>query len=1200
MDERKARRGRVRWLIIPAVLAVVASQGAMADPPLPPPVDDLLLPSVSITAPANEHVLVEPKTDVTVAYKGALNLTGQALLPVTLLEVLVDDTLVAQYAPAAAEGSHTFSNVDLRPFARPGWIQISARAHHLVPLLFRTSTPIKVAVDPQLASLRQLQDDSERPPYMTLEHGLPRFVDMSVPIPAGVPNDPIAQALDFLSRHAAFYGLTNASGELYLIRTIEKTNETHVVFGQQQDGVPVYGAELAVTIRGGKIVQTQGGYLHGPQKPLQPPLIGAREAEQRALDGIVGSNLELTGEAALAVFNPSLLGWGSDQSSSAWRVAVQGDRGEGEGTSWIAFVDTRSGAVTAFDQSNDSVPHKRINVFTAQNGTTTDCFATGATPVLWFTEDGSTPGYPTGGDPDGAAAFTLAKSTYDLFHDDLDRHGWDNREPRHSYYAHYQFARPNAAYYPNCNHIRFSDGFMVKDIFAHESTHAVIRWTSNLEYQTDPGALNESYADVFGALSDGNWTHGEGRTTGATRDLANPPRFRQPDHVDPAISGDDRGKRTLPAGQAPDCDSASPTYNDCGFVHKNSGIPNKAAYLISQGGTFNGITIAGIGRPKLKRLYYDVMTSLTSTATFIQARDATWAKARDYFRDGSHHFTVGDVCDVIRAFSSVGLGATDADCNGAPDDATTDADGDGVADARDNCVNVPNPGQADANGDRIGDACAQDDDADGTPDINDNCPDVANTGQADRDNDGIGDACDDSDHDGHVDAADNCPDVANPGQEAHDTDGTGDACDADDDGDGIRDDGDNSGVPGDHPCRPGERTGCDDNAPTVPNPGQDDGDSDGVGDAVDNCLSVSNTDQVNTDGLNDGGDACDDDDDQDGVLDTGDNCRVVPNPYQFDLDHNNLGIDCDFREQQLFSPDAKGIASLIRFKDLKPARIPIAPCWADGCPGWIGSSFGDKVSLKIADKIGVRIVDQFGRSAGSAIPGGPGARDMKFHPDAAYSYKAPGAKAFSDRRYFLELKPMESILPTEDVSIDLSLAREDYPTLEGPSPRALTDDSELIAAGVHPITFEASEGRFTGEHVSGQYAAQGVTFVDDATMTPLIINDGQRAGTTHSPTQSLTSSADHPNTSSNRAMPIRFTQPVRRVGMYIGNGDGVLTATLTAYDANGGVVFSTSAVPGNDVLTFVGIDAGIAVIAEVRLDYGATLRSEEIDDLLFD
>jgi Thrombospondin type 3 repeat len=60
--------------------------------------------------------------------------------------------------------------------------------------------------------------------------------------------------------------------------------------------------------------------------------------------------------------------------------------------------------------------------------------------------------------------------------------------------------------------------------------------------------------------------------------------------------------------------------------------------------------------------------------------------------------------------------------------AQTDTDGDGVADACDDCPAVANPDQADTDGDGVGDAC-------------DNCPAVANPDQADTDGDGVGDAC---------------------------------------------------------------------------------------------------------------------------------------------------------------------------------------------------------------------------------------------------------------------------------------------------------------------------------------------------------------------------------------------------------------------------------------------------------------------------
>ncbi len=71
-----------------------------------------------------------------------------------------------------------------------------------------------------------------------------------------------------------------------------------------------------------------------------------------------------------------------------------------------------------------------------------------------------------------------------------------------------------------------------------------------------------------------------------------------------------------------------------------------------------------------------------------------------------------------------------------------------------------------------------------------------------------------------------------------------------------------------------------------------DQDSDGIADGLDNCIFVSNANQVNSD--NDAqGDACDDDDDNDAIVDTEDNCTLVANADQSDVDDDGEGDPCD-------------------------------------------------------------------------------------------------------------------------------------------------------------------------------------------------------------------------------------------------------------------------------------------------------------------
>ena len=220
----------------------------------------------------------------------------------------------------------------------------------------------------------------------------------------------------------------------------------------------------------------------------------------------------------------------------------------------------------------------------------------------------------------------------------------------------------------------------------------------------------------------------------------------------------------------------------------------------------------------------------------------------------------------------------------------------------DNCPSVDNADQRDLDGDSVGDACDLDLDGDGVDNVSDNCPLAPNPDQADADANNEGDACDnDLDRDGvptqvgetpspcrggqREGCDDNCPELPNPDQADRDYDGIGNLCDPDVDGDRIDDDIDN--CPGS--ANPTQR---DEDGDGVGDACEEDHDDDGLDNAADNCPQIANPDQRDTDG-NGIGDVCQFDDDSDGVSDADDNCPDTPNTDQRDEDRDGIGDVCD-------------------------------------------------------------------------------------------------------------------------------------------------------------------------------------------------------------------------------------------------------------------------------------------------------------------
>ena len=164
------------------------------------------------------------------------------------------------------------------------------------------------------------------------------------------------------------------------------------------------------------------------------------------------------------------------------------------------------------------------------------------------------------------------------------------------------------------------------DVVAHELSHGVTEYTSNLEYENESGALDEAFCDMMSTGAEfyfqpakADYLAGEDAfTPGGLRSLQNPMSYGYPDHYSIRYQGPD----------------------DNGGVHINSNIVSHAFYLAIEGGRHRlGATVQGVGganREQIERVFYRGFTSfLTPRATFAQARAATIQAARDlYKREG--------------------------------------------------------------------------------------------------------------------------------------------------------------------------------------------------------------------------------------------------------------------------------------------------------------------------------------------------------------------------------------------------------------------------------------------------------------------------------------------------------------------------------------------------------------------------------------
>ncbi|MHC6592352.1 M4 family metallopeptidase [Arthrobacter sp. C152] len=183
-------------------------------------------------------------------------------------------------------------------------------------------------------------------------------------------------------------------------------------------------------------------------------------------------------------------------------------------------------------------------------------------------------------------------------------------------------------------------------VIGHELAHGVTQFSAGLAYRNQAGALNESMSDVFGALveqyvknqatGEASWLIGEGLFTRQVQGRA----LRSMKAPGTAYGDDVLGKDPQPDSM----DSYVRTSADNGGVHINSGIPNRAFYLVAD-------ALGGYAWDAPGHIWYEALTggSLPPAATFSVFARATVRAATGLFGTGSaEHDAVRQAWDTVK------------------------------------------------------------------------------------------------------------------------------------------------------------------------------------------------------------------------------------------------------------------------------------------------------------------------------------------------------------------------------------------------------------------------------------------------------------------------------------------------------------------------------------------------------------------------
>jgi thermolysin len=449
-------------------------------------------------------------------------------------------------------------------------------------------------------------------------------------------------------------GLRQPTTELDFVSALEDDlGLTHVRLEQVHKGVPVFANQIITHMDAKGVGETTGRANEAARQVNTSPSLTAAAAIKaaRASLGYGGDFSEQT--TAKLVILPNVDG--SDGATLTYQVElfVADDTKKHERHQY--FVDAHTGGIVWHYDSIPSgtgyslysgtvtIPTRYSNgafrmYADGYGACTTRNYSSGS--VYQDSDDVWGNGYEYFAQTAAVDAHFNLKSTWAYFRDWLGRYGLDGQSRAAHAYVHYGTNYANAFY--SGGKLYFGDGdayttpLVSTDIVAHEFTHGVTEYAAGLVYSNESGAANEAFSDIFGTAVEfyvgiqPDYIIGEDIEPGGSRNMADPPIDHYSERVYIGSSYDNGG------------------------VHFNSGIQNKAFYLLAEGGTHpqSGITVTGIGRWEAEQIFYRALDFyVTPNSQFIDIRNATVNAAGDLYGVGSTQYM-----EAQRAWEAVGVG----------------------------------------------------------------------------------------------------------------------------------------------------------------------------------------------------------------------------------------------------------------------------------------------------------------------------------------------------------------------------------------------------------------------------------------------------------------------------------------------------------------------------------------------------------------